>query len=785
MKYRIRQRVFAFLLSAALAAGIAPAALAAETGEELTRGEARDMLLAAADDYNSGIAAGDILYGYADGELRENKAVTQVEALVMLARAFDDLPEPAGDNARWGAAQFTDVPAWAQTILADVFSSGIVPATADGLLHPYVTMTEAQFTQLIQRVYALMASNPKDDFYAAVNKEWLDSSIIQPGYTMNGTIYEIQYNTNQQVAKLIKEIAAGKHEDGSAEDKIQTLYGNILNWDARNAAGIAPIKPYLDAIEDAATLDELMAVHNQVTVDTAASLLLGYGVTQDLADTDKKVLLFATMGASLPKEYYANEAVMDLFAQYIATLLLLGGAESEEAAMADALAYVELEKLLADASMSQADKADISKVYNLYPADDIKALFPNVDLDAVREADQLPATETYVVTDPGLLEATAALFTEENLDQLKLAARLALLSNFGRLLNREFQDAAVAFSGVLTGTTEQASDEENAASAVQSYLSDYLGQVYVEEYFSPEAKEGVIEMIEDILTVYEDRIEALDWMSETTKDKAIEKLEAITVKVGYPDEWDDLLDDVDLRAVAEGGSYYENVMAMNKAAWAEMVAEYDQPVDKDAWAMPAYTVNAYYDATSNSINFPAGILQAPLYDVDADYTENLGGIGYIIAHEITHAFDNNGALFDAEGNQSNWWTEADYAAFQALCAEVEDFYDGVEAIPGVACNGELTISENVADLGALACITQIEGQQVRPDYKTLFESVARTWRSAASREMRTYLSTMDVHAPDKLRGNRALQSLGEFFKAFDIQPGDGMYLAPEKRVQVW
>lgn len=785
MEVRIKNRVLAFLLSAALVVGIAPAALAAEPGDELTRGEARDMLLAAADDYNSGIEAGDILYGYPDGELRENKAVTQVEALVMLARAFGDLPEPVGDNARWGVAQFTDVPAWAQVLLEDVFAAGIVPASTDGLLHPNGTMTEAQFAQLIQRVYALMGSNPKDDFYATVNKEWLDNSIIQPGYNMNGTIYEIQYNTNQQVADLIKEIAAGKHEDGSAEDKIQTLYQNILNWDARNAAGITPIRPYLDAIEGAATLEELMAVHNQIIEDTAASLLLGYGVTQDLANTDKKVLAFAALSPSLPKEYYANEAVMQVFAQYIATLLTLGGEENAEAAMADALAYVEVEKMLSEAAMSQADMADINKVYNLYPAEDLKALFPKVDLDAVRQADQLPAAATYVVTDPGLLKAAATLFREENLEQLKIVARLALLSGFGGSLNREFQDAAHAFSSVLTGMTEQAPDEEMAASAVQSYLSDYLGQVYVKEYFSPKAKEGVIDMIEDILAVYEDRIEALDWMSDTTKARAIEKLEGITVKVGYPDEWDDRFDDVELRTVAEGGSYYENVIAMNKAVWAEAVAELNEPVDKEAWAMSAYTVNAYYDATSNSINFPAGILQAPLYDVNADYTENLGGIGYIIAHEITHAFDNNGAQFDAEGNQNNWWTQEDYAAFQTLCAEVEAFYDGVEAIPGVACNGELTISENVADLGALACITQIEGQQAKPDYKTLYESVARTWRSAASREMRTYLSTLDVHAPDKLRGNRVLQSLEEFFEAFDIQPGDGMYLAPEERVQVW
>ena len=782
MKYRIRS-ILALLLVCCLSIGTAPMALAAE--DTLTRGEVRDILLSAEDDYNSGLAAGDILRGYSDGTLREDQPVTRIQALVMLSRAFGDLPEPVGDAARWGSAKFTDVPVWAQEQLADMFAAGIVPATADGLLHPHETLTEAQLTQLIQRFYALMASNPRDDFYAAVNKEWLDSSVFQPGYSLTGTIYEIEDDTNQKVAELIREIAAGTHADGSPEDKIQTLYQNILNWDARDAAGIEPIRPYLDAIEAADTLDELMAVHNRITVDTSSSMLIGYGITQDLADTDKKVLLFATMEPALPKEYYADDAVIEAFSRYIAMLLLLGGAESPETAMADANTYVEIEKMLSEAAMTQVEQADINKIYNRYTAEELEALFPNVDLDAVREADQLPEKDTYIVTDPGLLEAAANLFTEENLEELKIAARIAVLSSFGGKLNREFKDASFAFNSVLTGVTERAPDEESAASTVQSYLSDYLGQVYVEKYFSDEAKAGVEEMIEDILEVYEDRIEGLDWMSETTKAKAIEKLNAITVKVGYPDEWDDLLDEVDLRSVAEGGSYYENVIAMNKAAWAEAVAELDEPVDKDAWAMPAYMVNAYYDATANSINFPAGILQAPLYDEDADYTENLGGIGYIIAHEITHAFDDTGAQFDAEGNQSNWWTEEDYAAFQALCGDVAAFYDGVEVIPGVACNGELTIGENVADLGALACITQIEGQQAQPDFRTLYESVARAWRSAASREMRIYLATLDVHAPDKLRGNRALQSLDEFYEALDIQPGDGMYVAPEERVQVW
>ena len=360
-----------------------------------------------------------------------------------------------------------------------------------------------------------------------------------------------------------------------------------------------------------------------------------------------------------------------------------------------------------------------------------------------------------------------------------------MLSNFGGLLNREFTDAAEAYNAALMGVEGSLTDEENAAQEVQQYLADYLGQAYVEKYFSAEAKADVEAMIDEMLDVYAQRIQALDWMSETTKAKAVEKLEAITVNVGYPDEWDDLFDDVDILSAEEGGSYFDNILAMSKATLAEMAAEQDEPVDRGQWAMSAYTVNAYYSPQNNSINFPAGILQAPLYDVDADRTENLGGIGYVIAHEITHAFDNNGATFDAQGNQSDWWTEEDYAAFQALCEKVVAFYDGVEAAPGIACNGALTISENVADLGALACITQIESEEEEPDYATLYRTAARTWRGTASRETRAYLALADVHAPDKLRGCRALQSLDEFYDAFGIQPGDGMYLPEEARVQIW
>ena len=447
--------------------------------------------------------------------------------------------------------------------------------------------------------------------------------------------------------------------------------------------------------------------------------------------------------------------------------------------------YVAMDKALAESRMSQEEQADISKIFNTMTAKELAELFPNVDLDAVLAAQGLHGEDRYVVTDVGLLEKSAEYMAEEHLEELKLYLRLYILSHYGEALNREFTEAAEAYNAALMGVEGTLSDEEQASNAVQLNLRDYLGQVYVKRYFSDEAKADVKEMIDEMLAVYAQRIENLTWMSETTKAKAIEKLEAITVNVGYPDQWDDLYDDVEFRSVEEGGSYFENLLAMGKATMAELAAEQDEPVERDKWAMSAYTVNAYYSPQNNSINFPAGILQAPLYDVEADRTENLGGIGYVIAHELTHAFDNNGAKYDSKGNAADWWTKEDYAAFENLCAEAVAFYDGIEAIPGVTCNGTLTLSENIADLGAIACVTQAESQEKEPDYQTLDESASRAWAFTGTREMQTYLAQADVHAPGKLRGNRVLQSRDEFFEAFDIQPGDGMWLPEESRVAIW
>ena len=312
-----------------------------------------------------------------------------------------------------------------------------------------------------------------------------------------------------------------------------------------------------------------------------------------------------------------------------------------------------------------------------------------------------------------------------------------------------------------------------------------LGQAYAQRYFSAEAKQNVEKMVRDMLSVYRSRIQKLDWMSETTKAKALRKLDTMKLNLGYPDTWEDELDGVDILPADQGGSFYSNVISMQKAGVKALPELQKEGVDKTAWPMSVCAVNACYSPTDNSITFPAAILQAPFYDVKASYEENLGSIGYVIAHEITHAFDNNGAKYDENGNAADWWTASDYAAFQKRCERVVSLYDGKESAPGIPCDGTLTLSENIADLGAVACVTEIESHQAKPDYAALYRSMAEIWASSYGREMRAYLAQVDLHAPDKLRGSLVLQNFSQFYDAFGITEQDGMWLAPEDRVTIW
>lgn len=787
-----RKRLMALTLTAVLLLACAPWAGASQTEDCLTRGETASRLLAAAEDYNPGVTYRDILKGYPNGSLDEQGSVTRVQALVMLQRAFGGLPEPKGDNARSGypASSFTDVPAWAAEELESVFASGIVAGTTETTFSPKETITGEQLDLFLRRTYALFGSNLKDDFYAAVNKTALDNSQILPGYPGTGAFYDLTVNVQNDMTAIIQELAqnGGKTE---GEKKIVALYRNILNTEARNREGIAPIQPYLEAIDQAKTLEELMAVHSRIQTDLSFSPLLGFGLTVDAKNSDAYILTFDGLSPMLGQGSYgasATAAQKQAYLTYIQQLFTLAGKSQAEAQQAAAFVW-DADSSLAAASLTNQELADVDKTYNLYTMDQLQAMFPGVDLTAIFAGSGLKQTDKILVSDPGRLQAFADLFdpakTADSLAILKVYAQLSLLNGFGSMLNEEFTDAANTFTQAYMGISGALSLEDTASQYVQSLMSDYLGQAYVDRHFSASAKADVEAMVKDILSVYRDRISALDWMSSATKAKAIRKLDTMKLHIGYPDTWDDPLKDVEILPGEEGGSFFQNIVEIMKASKQDLARRQQEGVDKDEWAMTPYTINACYTASDNTITFPAGILQSPFYDENASYEKNLGSIGYVIAHEITHAFDNNGAKFDENGNAADWWTAGDYAAFQALCQQVVALYDGKESAPGIACNGALTLSENIADLGAAACITQLEGKQKKPDYAALYTAMAQIWCSSYPREMRQYLAQADVHAPDKLRGSLVLQNFDQFYEAFGITEEDGMWLAPENRVVIW
>lgn len=601
-----------------------------------------------------------------------------------------------------------------------------------------------------------------------------------------GSLYDLEDKNTEQINALLDKIINQPHQKGTKEQKIADLYNNITDTESRNKVGISPIKPYLDKIDSVKTISDLNEINGELYKEIFISFLGNFSITTDFKDNTKNILNFYMIEPILPKDIYMsdNKDQVNVYKNYLTENLVLGG-ETEENAQKHTEEYFNFEKQLAESMLDTQDNSDVDKIYNLYTLEELQTTVPNMDISKILKDSELKYNGKILVSDVGLLEKNGELYNEENLDVLKTRAKLMVLLGWGRTLNEEFEQASTDFQNAFYGTEGSYTKEEKAILILENIMSDYLGELYAQNYFSEEAKQNVEKMVGDIIEVYRTRIKNLSWMSDITKEKALKKLDTMQINVGYPEDMQSYMDDVEIKSADEGGSYFENKLEITKNQVKNLIEYQDEPIDKSDWGMAVYTVNAMYDPSANSITFPAGILQAPIYDINASYEENLGGVGYIIAHEITHAFDNNGAKFDENGNATDWWTEEDYQAFSKLCQTVVDFYDGEEAAPGIAVNGTLTLSENIADLGAVSCITEIVSNLDNPNYEALYKSIARAWSSSSSREYMQYISQTNVHILDKLRTNRTIVNYQEFYDTFGITENDGMYVAPEDRVHIW
>ncbi|MFV0515884.1 MAG: M13 family metallopeptidase [Aminipila sp.] len=754
----------------------------------LSRGDAAALIYKAALSYNRDISRVQILKGYEDGKLEEKKDVNRIEAYAMISRAFGDLDTPKGNNLRTGVFNvvFNDLPEWAHKEVYNLESAGLITEKSKNQMGANDSITNTELKKMIQRVYTYIGTNQKDNLYTKVNSKWLDDSKIPSGYIGLSAFDELELKNKQKLNGIIGDAIKARGEKGSKEQKIADFYSTASDMENRNKQGILPIKKYIDLANGSKTMDELFQVDALLDKETGISVLTPWSVDADAKNSTKYAVYYSGAVLSLDKESYIkeNEELSNALIKTIAQYLVLAG-EEENKAKSLAEKIYRFEKDLAFYDLNNQEIHNVNKTYNPYTKKEFVRLFKGIDMNKILDDLGLENTKKIIVVKKDLTLRVAELLNDKNLEIWKAIFKYKIINSFSGVLSEEVSDVGFELSKVYTGNTEKLSFQEKAVDLTTSFVSTPIEQIYVSKYFSKTAKSDVEKMVDMFIKTYEGRIRNNTWLSEATKDKAIKKLRKMTVKIGYPDKWPDTIDKVQISTYKDGGSLFENVTEIMSINNREIKDKIGKKVDRNAWGMNVYQVNAYYNPLANEIVFPAGILQAPFYDEYFDKEKNLGGIGTVIAHEITHAFDNNGASYDENGNANNWWTATDYKNFEKKCKQVIKLYDKVEVAPGIENNGELTVSENVADLGGLACALEVADKLDKPNYKLLLDNFTTIFRVTRNRTSLEYYTKTDVHSNGMIRVNQAVKNFEQFYKTYNVVEGDGMYIPPEDRITIW
>lgn len=639
-----------------------------------------------------------------------------------------------------------------------------------------------------------VAIRAQDDFYEAINKDWLIHAKIKPGHSSESTLSEISEQVTKDIQAIFKACLEKQegHPARSIEKKMVSLYNNVLNKEERNKQGIEPVRKYLDRIQAINTIKDLTDSLGEEEM-SAFNRLIGFDVTPDMKNSKKHVLEISSSRLSLgdADEYTrpTKESALKKEAtiMYYKKLLRLSG-YNEETIEKKISNIFEWEEMLAPSLIGNHEAAThtdlYESIYNVYTLAEIEEVATHIDFRKLMKDRGYDKANKIIVQEPKWLEKLDALYVPENLERLKDYLEIGVLDRSSCYVSEAFKEANKDYKKDVYGIVGDIPEEEEAFNLVNSVFSDELGRFYVDKHFTKKEKRDVEKLAKEIIKKYKVRISQLDWMSELTKKHAIEKLDTMTIKIGYPKKWEDTKQ-LSIKAYEEGGSLIDNIMCIHSFNHKEELKKMNKTVDKAAFAMPAQTVNACYVPTNNDITFPAGILQMPLYDITQSKEANLGAIGAVIGHEVTHAFDNNGARFDKDGNLKDWWTKEDYTRFEEKTKKVRAFYSQIEVRPGAKVNGDLTVGENIADIGAIACMLDILRDMPNADYKAFFEAWAVTWRSIEAPKYQMEALKTDVHSPHKVRVNAVLQQFEEFYQTYDITEKDGMYIAPEKRLKIW
>jgi putative endopeptidase len=643
--------------------------------------------------------------------------------------------------------------------------------------------------------------SPKDDFYRYVNGTWIDSTEIPADQTVWGGFNKLRKDTDADVLAILNKAKDDKNLDPKSDQaKAVYVYQSIMNTESRDKGGYQPLMPYLEKIDGVQKVEELPKLLGELSA-YGVSGLVSFNVGPDAKDTNMNVAQLGEGSLGMSREYYVEQDAdskqkLEKYQEHIARMLTMTGTSSD-AAQSMAANIVAFEAKMAKPRLDKVARRNPLLSYNPMATSNLKKLMPTMNWDTYFTTIGVKDFDTIIVSQPDYLKALQPMLTQKNLPVIKDYLKWTMINQASSSLSTELEDANWDFySKTMGGAVEQKPADERALAVVNGTIGEALGKLYVEQKFPKEAKEKALEMIEYVKKAYEVRINALDWMSTDTKTKAIDKLNGMTIKIGYPDKWKDY-SAMEITSPEKGGNLFNNMMAVIKWNREDNLDNLGEPVDKTEWFMSPQTVNAYYNPYYNEIVFPAAILQPPFYDYNADAAINFGGMGAVIGHEISHGFDDSGARFDAAGNMTNWWTDEDNTKFTGLGDNLANQYSAIEVMPEVFINGKFTLGENIGDLGGVNAA--YDGLQMwlkdkgRPEVdidgytqeQRFFISWATVWRTKMRDEALQQRIKGDTHSPGMYRGYVPLQNIQAFYDAFDIKKGDKMFVQPADRVMIW
>ncbi|WP_395061834.1 M13 family metallopeptidase [Flavobacterium sp.] len=643
---------------------------------------------------------------------------------------------------------------------------------------------------------------PNDDFFKFVNGTWLKNTEIPADKTRWGSFDELRQNTDKDALAILNEATKNpKYKSNTDQGKAINMYKAAMDTVARNKQGIAPLKPYLAKINAVKNIQDLQKLMMNEEAKGGGVGFFGVGVGSDEKNSTRNIVSLGPGPLGLPdRDYYVSEdkdskEKREKYVLHVAKMLQFLGEKPAQAKL-DADRVLALEIQMSTPKLDRVERRDSKKQYNPTSIADLQKMLPVVDWNTYLKGVGFAKVDTIIVGQPRYMAALQTIFKENKVEDWKAYMRWMLLRSSAGQLSTNIETANWEFYGkTLTGALKQRPRHEKALQVVNGTVGEALGKLYVEKMFPAEAKDKASKMIKNVIRAYEIRINNLTWMSPETKLKAIEKLNKLTIKIGYPDKWEDYSALV-IKSPEEGGSYFDNIKNVSRWGWQKDLDKLYKPVDKTTWGMSPQTVNAYYNPSYNEIVFPAAILQPPFYDYKADEAVNYGGIGAVIGHEISHGFDDQGASYNADGNLIDWWTAEDLKQFTALGTSLADQYSALEPLPGIHVDGKFTLGENIGDLGGINAA--YDGLQLylkengnpglidgyTPEQR-LFISWATVWRGKIRDEALKNQVKTDPHSPANYRAYIPLLNLDTFVQAFNIKEGDGMYVAPEKRVKIW